>query len=95
MREREWPKEGRGDGMTTLRSFIGMVKYLRRYIKDRAKFCSVLNELLCNDSDLVWKKQHQAALDELAKAIVENVGMHHPNYHHLIIPYMCVPMVVK
>ena len=73
--------------VTSLRSFIGMVKYLRRYIKDCAKFCSVLNELLCNDSDLVWKKQHQDAWDELVKAVVENVGIHHPNYHHPI--YVC------
>ena len=73
--------------ITSLRSFIGMVKYLRRYIKDCAKFCSVLNELLCNDSDLVWKKQHQDAWDELVKAVVENVGIHHPNYHHPI--YVC------
>ena len=71
--------------VTSLRSFIGMVKYLRRYIS--AKFCSVLNELLCNDSDLVWKKQHQDAWDELVRAVVENVVIHHPNYHHPI--YVC------
>ena len=32
--------------VTSLRSFIGMAKYLWRYIEDCAKFCSVLNELL-------------------------------------------------
>ena len=73
--------------ITSLRSFIGMVKYLRRYIKDCAKFCSVLNELLCNDSDLLWKQRHQEAWDALVKAVVENVGIHHPNFHHPI--YVC------
>ena len=38
--------------MTSLRSFIGMCKYLRRYLKDCVKHCMKLNnELLCNDSD--------------------------------------------
>ena len=64
-----------------------MVKYLRRYIKDCAKFCSVLNELLCNDSGLLWKQRHQEAWDALVKAVVENVGIHHPNFHHPI--YVC------
>ena len=45
--------------ITSLRSFIGMVKYLRRCIKVCAKFCSVLNELLCNDTGLLWKQRHQ------------------------------------
>ena len=73
--------------ITSLRSFIGMVKYLRRYIKYCAKFCSVLNGLLCNDSDLLWKQRHQEAWGSLVKAVVENVGIHHPNFHHPI--YVC------
>jgi hypothetical protein len=73
--------------ITSLRSFIGMIKYLRRYIKDCAKLCSVLNQLLCNDSDAIWKQEHQNAWDALVKAVVENVGIHHPNYHYPI--YVC------
>ena len=41
----------------------------------------MLNELLCNDSDLLWKQRHQEAWDALVKAVVENVGIHHPNFH--------------
>ena len=73
--------------ITSLRSFIGMIKYLRRYIKNCAKLCSVLNQLLCNDSDAIWKHEHQDAWDALVKAVMENVGIHHPNYHYPI--YVC------
>ena len=74
--------------ITSLRSFIGMVKYLRRYIKDCAKLCSVLNQLLCNDSDhAIWKQEHQGAWGALVKALVGNVGIHHPNYHYPV--YVC------
>jgi hypothetical protein len=73
--------------ITSLRSFIGMIKYLRRYIKDCAKLCSVLDQLRCNGPDAIWKQEHQNAWDALVKAVVENVGIHHPNYHYPI--YVC------
>ena len=53
--------------ITSLRSFIGMVKYLRRYIKNCAKYCMVLNELLTNQSAGRWEKPHAAAWDALKR----------------------------
>ena len=73
--------------ITSLRSFIGMVKYLRRYIKDCAKFCSVLNELLCNDSGLLWKQRHQEAWGALVKAVVEKCRY---SSSKLSSPYICL-----
>ena len=42
---------------------------------------------MCNVSGLLWKQRHQGAWDALVKAVVENVGIHHPNFHHPI--YIC------
>ena len=53
----------------------------------------MLNQLLCNDSDAIWKKEHQDAWDALVKAVVENVGIHHPNY--TIILSMCARMAAR
>ena len=38
-----------------LRSFIGLVKYVRRYIKGCGLLCGPLNQLLKDDSDGIWR----------------------------------------
>ena len=73
--------------MTSLRSFIGMCKYLRRYLKDCAKHCMKLNELLCNDSDGKWTEGHAQAWDALKHDVATTKGVWHPNYHHPL--YVC------
>ena len=73
--------------MTSLRSFIGMCKYLRRYLKDCAKHCMKLNELLCSDSDGKWTEEHARAWDALKHDVAITKGVWHPNYHHPI--YVC------
>ena len=71
----------------SLRSFIGMCKYLRRYLKDCAKHCMKLNELLCSDSDGKWTEEHARAWDALKHDVAITKGVWHPNYHHPI--YVC------
>ena len=81
----EMPYPAYEDGtvnMTSLRSFIGICKYLRRYLKDCAKHCMKLNELLCNDSDGKWTKGHAQAWDALKHDVATTKGVWHPNYHH-------------
>ena len=72
---------------TRLRSFLGMVKYSRRYIKMCAKVCEPLNALLTEASDGVWREEHQRAADYLKKCIAETKGVWHINYNHPI--YVC------
>ena len=62
--------------MTSLRSFIGMCKYLRRYLKDCAKHCMKLNELLCNDSDGKWTEGHAQAWDALKHDVATTKGVY-------------------
>jgi len=86
----EMPYPAYEDGtvnMTSLRSFIGMCKYLRRYLKDCAKHCMKLNELLCNDSDGKWTEGHAQAWDALKHDVATTKGVWHPNYHHPL--YVC------
>ena len=73
--------------ITRLRSFLGMVKYCRRYIENCGKICDTLNGLLCDSSDGVWTDAHQEAMDKLKRAICDSKGVYHINYHHPI--YVC------
>ena len=81
----EMPYPAYEDGtvnMTSLRSFIGMCKYLRRYLKDCAKHCMKLNGLLCNGSGGKWPEAHAQAWDALKHDAATTKGVWHPNYHH-------------
>ena len=59
-----------------LRSFIGCVKYLRRYIKNCGHLCAKLNDLLTKLSDKLWGKAHQEVFDKLKHEIVESKGVY-------------------
>ena len=59
-----------------VRSFLGLVKYLRRYIRNCGQLCAGLNELLTQDSDKVWTMAHQCVFDKLKDDIVESKGVY-------------------
>ena len=76
---RDMPEPLLGDGTideSGLRSFIGMVKYLRRYIMNCGHLCSKLNELLTKDSDKRWDEPHQHVFDRLKELVVTSKGVH-------------------
>ena len=58
-----------------LRSFIGMVKYLRRYIPNCGHLCKALNELLSTDSTGEWRSEHQYVFDRLKDIIADTKGV--------------------
>ena len=78
--------EGLAD-VTKVRSAIGLFKYLRRYIKDCGKLCSVLNVHTLDGSDRVWKPEHQTAFDALKTAVVDSVGIYTVEFEPPI--FMC------
>ena len=59
-----------------VRSFMGMVKYLRRYIPNCGHLCSKLNELLTGASDKVWDEGHQHVFDTLKQRVVDTKGVY-------------------
>jgi len=58
-----------------LRSFIGCVKYLRRYIKNCGHLCAKLNELLTKLSDKLWGREHQEVFEKLKHEVVSSKGV--------------------
>ena len=48
-----------------VRSFLGLAGYYQRFIKDFNKLASPLFGLLAKDSDFLWSKSYQEALDTL------------------------------
>ena len=65
---------------TQLRSFIGLVKYVRRYIKNCGLLCDPLNQLLKDDSDGIWCPHHELAFTSLKHEIAYSQGVWHINY---------------
>ena len=87
---KEMPAPHDADGMvdeTGVRSFVGMVKYLRRYIPRCGHLCTPLNGLLSKDSSGKWEAEHQAAFDELKTAVVNSTGSW--NLDHSKPVYIC------
>ena len=58
-------KENGKINKTSLRSFIGMVKYDRRYIANCGKLCEPLNSQLKDDADGVWGPVHDMVFTRL------------------------------
>ena len=65
---------------TQLRSFIGLVKYVRRYIKNCGLLCDPLNQLLKDDSDRICRAHHELAFQSLKHDIAYSKGVWHINY---------------
>jgi len=48
-----------------VKSFLGLAGYYQRFIKDFSKLASLLFGLLAKDSEFIWSKSCQEALDIL------------------------------
>ncbi|XP_062557380.1 uncharacterized protein LOC134222253 [Armigeres subalbatus] len=70
-----------------LRSFLGLVTYVSRFIPNLATVNHPLRELLKQESSFDWKSVHQEAFDQLKKMIgsVDNLGYYDPNDRTLLI----------
>ena len=57
------------ENITSLRSFLGMINYLGRFVKDLASQTKPLNELLCKDTAWTWGPSQQQAFSDLKKLV--------------------------
>lgn len=62
-----------------VRSFLGLVGYYRRFIKDFGKLASPLFGLLGKDVEFKWTNDYQGALDELKDKLVSTPILRGPN----------------
>ena len=63
-----------------VRSFLGLVGYYRRFIKDFSKLALPLFGLLAKDVELKWTDDCQGALDELKDKLVFAPILRGPNW---------------
>ncbi|EFP10573.1 hypothetical protein CRE_23798 [Caenorhabditis remanei] len=64
---------------TAVRSFIGMIGYFRRFIKNFAGIAAPLHSLTEKDKAFEWKEIHQHAFEELKTALVNPPILAGPN----------------
>ena len=72
---------------TRLRSFLGMVKFERRYIKNCGRLCDPLNQELRDDASGVWTAEMDMVFNRLKTEIVFTKGVWHVDYKLPI--YIC------
>ena len=56
----------------SLRRLLGMARYLSQYIPNESTITAPMRELLKKNVDWQWTKSHDAALQQLKKALVES-----------------------
>jgi hypothetical protein len=57
------------NNVADLRTFLGMVQFLSRFVPDLATLAADLWALTKTTSEFVWSPEHDAALDRIKKAI--------------------------
>ena len=72
---------------TMVRSLIGMIKYIRRYIQKCGLLCGPLNQLCADDSDRAWSPVHAMVLARLKCIIAITMGMKHADFKKPL--YIC------
>ena len=64
----------------TVRSFLGLANYYRRFIKDFAKIVSPLNQLLRNDHKFLWTDACEQAFKALKEALISAPILAFPDF---------------
>lgn len=70
-----------------LRSFLGLVTYVSRFIPNLASMNAPLRDLLKRESNFRWEAEHQRSFDRLKKAIgaVHHLGYYDPMDRTLVV----------
>ena len=66
--------------VTQLRSFLGLVGYYRRFIKDFSKIASPLYKLLEKNTDFCWNQECQDAYDVLKYKLLSEPLVAYPDF---------------
>ena len=72
----EWP---RPTTVKELQSFLGIINYYRRFIKDLAKIASPLYQLTKKGREYTWTNECQSAFDTLRQALISEPIMRAPD----------------
>jgi len=66
--------------VTNVRSFLGLTRYYRKYIREYSRLVSPLFELTKKDVPFVWNQDCQRAFDALKRALVEAPILVRPDF---------------
>jgi hypothetical protein len=66
--------------VTNVRSFLGLTRYYRKYIRGYSRMAGPLFELTKKDMVFAWNREHQSAFDELKRALVQAPVLVRPNF---------------
>ena len=70
----------RPHNVKTVRSFLGLANYYRRFIKDFAKIAAPLNQLLCKNHTFLWTDTCEQAFETLKHALVSAPILAFPDF---------------
>jgi hypothetical protein len=70
-----------------MQSFLGKIKFVRRFISDFAEIVKPLQEMIKKDSNFKWSKERKEAFDKIKEAIVEAPTLQSPNFDSEFILY--------
>ena len=73
---REWPVP---TNLSELRSYLGIMSYYRRYIKDFSLIARPLNDLLKKGAAWSWQSSQQEAYQKLKDLLLSDVFLLHPS----------------
>lgn len=66
-----------------VQSFLGILNYYRRFIRNFAKMAKPLTTLCKQDIPFIWTANTQNAFDTLKKALIEDVVLKFPNFDEI------------
>ena len=70
----------RPTNLQTLRGFLGLASYYRKFIKDFSKRAKPLNHLLQKDIPFEWKSEQQKAFEWLKTQLITAPILRHPDF---------------
>lgn len=70
-----------------MKSFLGKINFVRRFISDFAEIVKQLQEMIKKDSNFKWKKERNEAFNKIKEAIAEVPNLWSPNFDKEFILY--------
>lgn len=79
-RLKEIREYARPKNLRTLRGFIGVMNYYKRFIEDYSNKILPLLELLKKGAKWKWDKEKEETFNYLRNVIFDNISLHHPDF---------------
>ncbi len=65
--------------VTGIKSFLGLINYFRKFIKDCSKIAHPMTKLMRKDTEFVWGEEQNEAFEKLKTALIDSAMLKYPN----------------